>query len=131
MNDPNKIGGVIVRADGALRFVPASVAIRVAPPPRITPVPGAPPELVGVAMYEGAILPVVAIGSARGEMIVCQHATEVIGLVGAEVLSTGTFEVAAGSEDRVLLKGEGVETLDVAAIYARVQANARPGRWGT
>jgi hypothetical protein len=131
MNDRKKTGGVVVRTDGVLRFLPATVAIRVASLPRVTPVPGAPPELVGVAMHEGAIVPVVAIGSLRGEMIVCQHAAELIGLVGAEVVCTGSFEVAAHGEDAVVLKGERVEPLDVAAIYARVQSSARPGRWGS
>lgn len=131
MNDRPRVGGLVVRVDGALRFVPAAVALRVAPPPRVTPVPGAPPELVGVTLHEGAIVPVVAIGSARREMIVCQHAAELLGLVGGEIVCTGSFETSAEHPERVEHERESVEPLDVAAIYARVQSSARPGRWGS
>jgi hypothetical protein len=131
MKGGRKVGGLVVRVDGVLRLVPAAVAVGVAPLPRVTPVPGAPPELVGVATHEGAIVPVVAIGSARGEMIVCQHATELIGLVGAEIVCTGWFQPSADRPEMVEHHGESVEPLDVAAIYLRVQSSARPGRWGS
>jgi hypothetical protein len=120
---------VIVRVDGVPRFVPAAVTLRVAPPPRVTPVPGAPPELLGVAPYEGAIVPVIAIGPMRREMIVCLHAGELIGLVGGEVLQTGCFDTLAGRPDAVLFEGVRAQALDLGAIYGRVQAAARPGRW--
>jgi chemotaxis signal transduction protein len=130
MTGTGKVGGLLVRVDGALRFVPAAIALRIAPPPRVTPVPGAPSELVGVAMHQGVIVPVVAIGSMRGEMIVCEHASELIGLVGGEVVGTGWFDVSAEEPDVVEHEGVRVESLDVTAIYSRVQSSARPGRWG-
>jgi hypothetical protein len=52
-----RTGGIVVRVDGALRFLPAAVALRVAPPPRVTPVPGAPSELLGITIHEGVIVP--------------------------------------------------------------------------
>jgi hypothetical protein len=128
--EPHKRGGIVLRVDGALRFVPASVALRVAPSPRVTPVPGGPRDLVGVAMHEGTIVPVVSIGSARAEMVVCQHAGEPVGLVGAEVVRTGVFEVVPGRPEMVAHEGAQVRPLDVGTIYARVQSGARPGRWG-
>lgn len=109
--------GVLLRVDGSLFYVPSSVALRVARAPNATPVPGAPPDFVGIAMHEGAVLPVVAIGAARKEMIVCQHAGETIGIVGGEVLRTGSFD-------------EHARLLDVATVYARAQSAARAGRWG-
>jgi hypothetical protein len=118
-------GGLIVRVDGALWFVPASMALRVAPPPRITRIPGAPPELLGVAPYEGTIVPVIVIGSARREMIVCQYATELVGLVGGEVVRSGIFDVVAGRGDRVEYEGEHALVVDLSAIYGRVQASVR------
>ncbi len=124
---PRKIAGVVLQAEGALRFLPADVALRVAPAPRVTRVPGAPPELVGIALYEGAIVPVVAIGPTRGEMIVCQQAGELLGVVGGEIVRTGSFAAAAGAVDH---EGKRVEALDLAAVYARIQSRARPGRWG-
>jgi hypothetical protein len=131
MNDAAKLGGLLLRVDGALRFVPASVALRVAAPPRVTPVPGAPQELVGVALHEGAIVPVVAIGPMRSEMIVCQHGGELVGIVGGEVIRTGSFYAVPDRPERVVHQGESIEPLDVAAIYARLQSSARPGRWGS
>jgi hypothetical protein len=126
-----KCGGLLLRIDGALRFVSSDIALRVAPPPRVTPVPGAPPELLGIALHEGAIVPVVAVGSEIGKMIVCQHAGELLGVVGAEILASGLFDVAIGRGGMVEHEGENVEPLDLAAIYGRVQSGARPGRWGS
>jgi hypothetical protein len=128
--EPHKRGGIVLRVDGALCFVPASVAVRIAPAPRVTPVPGGPPDLVGVAMHEGTIVPVVAIGAARSEMIVCQHAGEPVGLVGGKVLRTGVFDVVPDRPEMVTHEGVPVRPLDVATIYARVQLGGRPGRWG-
>jgi hypothetical protein len=123
-------GGVVLRVSGELRFVPAGLAMRVAPAPRLTVVPGAPPELAGVAVHEGTVVPVLAISGDRGEMVVCQHAGELVGIVGGEVVRTGTFELIDDRPDVVLVDGEEVRALDVATVYARVQAGARPGRWG-
>jgi hypothetical protein len=123
-------GGIVLRAGGEVFFVPASVALRVAPWPRVTPVPGSPAGLSGMAMHEGAVIPVLAIGDARGEMVVVQHAGEVVGLVGAEVLRTGAFAIAPGRPDSVVHEDRPVRPLDIAAIYARVQSTARAGRWG-
>jgi hypothetical protein len=130
MNESCKLGGLVLRVDGALKFLPAAVALRVAPPPRVTPVPGAPAELVGVAMHEGAIVPVLAIGPTRGDMIVCEHEGELVGLVGGEVVGTGSFAVLSDLPEAVEHDGQPAERLDVTAIYARVQSSARPGRWG-
>jgi hypothetical protein len=125
MTDGKRVGGIVVRVDGELRFLPASVAVRVAPPPRVTPVPGAPSELVGVTMHEGSIVPVLAIGSARGDMIVCQQLAELVGVVGAEVVHAGMFETAGIGGEMVKHEGQDVERLDVATVYGRVQAGAR------
>jgi hypothetical protein len=124
-----KRGAVVLRVDGELCFVPASVALRIAPPPRVTAVPGSPPEVVGVALHEGAIVPVVAIGDARGEMVVCQHAGELLGLVGAEVLGTGAFEVVPEHPTMIRVGAQAVRPLDIAGVYARVESGARAGRW--
>ncbi len=123
-------GGVLLRVDGALQFVPASIAVRVAPPPRVSPVPGAPPDLLGIALYEGMVIPVIAIGSARAGMMICQHAGELLGLVGGEVVKSGSFDSAPDRPDFIEHEGQSAAPLDVTAIYARVQAAARPGRWG-
>jgi chemotaxis signal transduction protein len=123
-------GGLVLSIGAELRFLPASVALRVAPQPRITAVPGGPAELVGIAVHEGAVVPVISVGDARHEMIVCQHAGELIGIVGGQVVESGTFDVAAGHPDLVEVAGARIRPLDVAQLYARVQSGARSGRWG-
>jgi hypothetical protein len=123
-------GGLVLRVGGELRFLQASLALRVVRAPRVTAVPGAPQELVGIAVHEGLVVPVVAVGEARGDMVVCQHAGELVGIIGGEVVRTGTFDVAPDRPDVVMLEGERAPPLDIAAVYARVQAGVRPGRWG-
>ena len=92
--------------------------------------PGAPAELLGIAMYEGTVIPVIAVGAARAEMVVCQHAGELVGLVGGEVVRSGTFGVVEDRPEVVVVDEARAAQLDVGAFYARVQASVRPGRWG-
>lgn len=108
-----------------MHFVPASVALRVAPAPSVTAVPGAPADLLGIALQGGVVVPVIAIGPDREEMLVCQHAGELLGLVGARVVRSGSFEMAPEDTDAVVFEGERAAVLDVAAIYARLQAGGR------
>lgn len=124
-----KRGGIVLRVDGELRYVPASVGVRVGPIPRVTAVPGAPPELVGIAMHEGVVVPIVSIGSARKDLVVCQHAGELLGLVGGEVERTGVFDVVPDHPELVQVGEQRVKPLDVAAAYARVQSSARRHVW--
>src|SRR5579862_2015850 len=99
--DRRRRGGLVLRIDGALSFVPSSVAVHVAPPPRVTPMPGAPPELLGVAFHAGVILPVVSVGATRREMVVCQYGGELVGVVGGEVVKSGWFDIDAARPDAV------------------------------
>jgi hypothetical protein len=124
-----KRGGVLLRLDGALHFVPASVAIAVTPTPQITRVPGAPEGLLGAALHEGEVVPVVAIGAERGPMLVCSYLGEKVGLFGAHVEASGLYEVDPNVPDAVRHRGEVAPSLDLAAIYARVQGEGWAGRW--
>ncbi|MEO6420249.1 MAG: hypothetical protein ABIP39_12610, partial [Polyangiaceae bacterium] len=89
----HKRGGLLLRVDGVLIFIPASTALRIAAHPDVVRVPGAPSELLGMAVNEGEILPVVAIGTERGPMVICMHASELVGLVGGTVIGAGIFPV--------------------------------------
>ncbi|HEY2517416.1 MAG TPA: chemotaxis protein CheW, partial [Polyangiaceae bacterium] len=60
-----KRGGVVVRLEGGLLFVPASLAVAIAPVPQITRVPGAPEAILGAAMHDGDVVPVIVVGAAR------------------------------------------------------------------
>jgi chemotaxis signal transduction protein len=133
-------GGVLFRVAEALYFLPATVASKVLPMPGVARVPGAPPELVGVALVDGETIPVVALadldgpGSRRppaGErpradnrpMLVCSYLGERLGLVGLEIVATGRFE--AGEAERVVCEGAVASPFDLGAVVARL----RQGRW--
>jgi chemotaxis signal transduction protein len=132
-------GGVVFRVGAALFFLPATVATKVLPMPGLARVPGAPHDLVGVALVEGETVPVVAIGeldrrgarrpktdrprSDNRPMLVCTHLGERVGLVGLEILATGMFD--APDPEHVVHEGVPVPSFDVAAVVGRL----REGRW--
>jgi len=124
-----KRGGVLLRLDGALHFIPASVALAVTSAPQIARVPGAPEALLGAALHEGEVVPVVAIGAARESMLVCSYLGEKVGLLGAHIEATGLYDVDPEAADAVRHNGETARTLDLAAIYARIQGEGWAGRW--
>lgn len=124
-----KRGGVLVRLEGTLWFVPASVAIAVAPSPQVARVPGAPEALLGAALHEGDVVPVISIGPARGSMLVCSYLGEKVGLVGGHIEGTGSYEPDPAAADAVRHQGESARTLDLAAIYARIQGEGWASRW--
>jgi chemotaxis signal transduction protein len=133
-------GGVLFRVADQLYFLPATIASKVLPMPGVAHVPGAPAELVGVALVEGEMVPVVAIGDldARGSrrppapdrpradnrpMLVCSYLGERVGLVGLEIVATGRFE----SPDPETIEHGGVRAalFDVGAVVSRL----REHRW--
>ncbi len=122
-----KRGGIVLGAGSHLFFVPSHVASKVAPMPPLERVPGAHPDFVGITLFEGNILPVVSIGGARAAMLVIRYMGEPIGIVGADVVATGTFE-AAGDGASVRHDAQTARPLDLAAIYARLQAGSWAGR---
>ncbi len=141
-------GGVLVRIDGTPAFVPATVAVKVAERPKIARLAGAPADLLGIALFEGALIPIITVVAesahaappslASPALLVCQCGGERIGLVGLDIVASGTFACArldlgvdvpdnvadGGSDDLtdVLLDdGTIVKTFDVAELYARLQ----------
>ena len=125
-------GGVVFRAGERLYFLPAAIATKVLPMPRVARVPGAPIALVGVALVDGEMVPVVAIGDldARGSrrppsgerpradnrpMLVCTYLGERVGLVGLEIVATG----------RLAAPGADAEVFDVGAVFSGL----REHRW--
>ena len=133
-------GGVVFRVAEHLYFLPATIAAKVLPMPGIARVPGAPPELVGVALVEGEMVPVVAIGDldARGSrrpppadrsradnrpILVCTYLGERVGLVGLVIVATGRFATSDGSS--VEHAGVRAALFDVGAVFSRL----REHRW--
>jgi hypothetical protein len=123
-----KRGGIVLADGERAYFVPAELAQKVVPTPQVARVPGAHADLVGIAQVEGVVVPVVAIGQGpRNAMLVVEYKGEPIGLVGADVLATGAFE-AAGDGASVRHDGRIAKPLDLASIYARLQAGSWAGR---
>ena len=132
-------GGVLFRVAERLFFLPAAIATKVLPMPRVARVPGAPAALVGVALVEGEMVPVVAIGDldARGSrrppsgdrpradnrpMLVCSYLGERVGLVGRESVATGR---CSAEGEAVTHEGVAAEPFDVGAVFSGL----REHRW--
>ncbi len=125
-------GGVLFRVSERLYFLSAVIATKVLPMPRVARVPGAPVSLVGVALVDGEMVPVVAIGDldARGSrrpppgerpradnrpMLVCTYMGERVGLVGLQIVATGKVSPQDGD----------AEVFDVGAVFSGL----REHRW--
>ena len=123
------------------------MAVRVAEAPKIARLAGARAEVLGIALFEGALIPVVSLSAApvspggfappstaAPAMVVCQHDGERVGLMGLEVVASGTFAPSPreGDEGVVLDDGRLVGAVDVGELYARLQgagAGLVPGCW--
>lgn len=157
-------GGVLLRYTApdpggagreALAFIPAEVALRLADFTAFTEVPGALPPARGIALVDGEVVTILAVGLGApprpvrtrpyrpGEdwkvpgaerAILCGVGAQRVALVGGVVITTGLFE--ACGEDAVLWNDEPVPTLDVRelhaqaekAIWAQRAASSRPKR---
>jgi hypothetical protein len=120
-----RIGALLFSAGGQPRYVRAALAVRVAPTPPLTRVPGAPPELLGVVLHEGIVVPVLSVGAARRDMIVCVWEGELVAFVGAEEFETGVFEPSAGAAHVVEHRGRRYVELDVVGLCSAVAQGAR------
>jgi chemotaxis signal transduction protein len=110
-------GGLVLLVDGQRMFIPATVALKVARIPTITRVPGAPSELLGIALHEGAVVPIIALGPSRSAMVVCTFAGDKVGLVGGEVVETGLCDAI------------GTKVVDLAPTFAKIQAGGWSSGW--
>jgi hypothetical protein len=123
-----RVGALVFRVGDDARFIPASIALRVAAAPPVTRVPGAPPQLLGIALYEGVVVPVLSVGPARGDMVVCTCDGELVALLGGEGFETGVFETEDLSPD-VLHAGRRFALLDVPGLCASVEKAAHREPW--
>jgi hypothetical protein len=114
------VGGLIVDVGGAARFLPAEVAVAVMPETQIIQVPGLEPPAIGLALAEDRAVAALRVGSwPRGEMILCRVDDELVLLVGARVLASGTFP--ATGDDAVWTSGP-ARLLDVRSLLLRAEA---------
>lgn len=130
-------GGVIFRVGAELCFLPAHIASKLLPVPRLARVPGAPPELVGLALVESETIAVVDVrppissnrpavpvrSSDLGAMLVCTYLGERVGLVGIDIVATGNFETAPA--ESVVWQDQQAHPFDLGAVITSL----REGRW--
>jgi hypothetical protein len=123
-----KLGGVLMRVGDALVYVPAAAAVKLSQIPQITRVPGAPEGLLGVALHEGEILPIVSIGPERDSMLVCMHTGALLGVVGGSIVETGMFD-ALEDGTSVRYGDETATVLDLGVISGRLAPPSWGGAW--
>jgi hypothetical protein len=112
--------GLLVRAGEELGFVPASTAQSVVPLPAISPVARAP---LAMALLNGRVLPVVALGSPTSVLVVCELDGEPVGFSGLEALRVGLF---AANERGVVVDGRVVPELDLAGAWRSLEPALEP-----
>jgi hypothetical protein len=148
-------GGVLLRVrmegdETALGFVPAEVAKKVTALSSLTPVPGAGPSVLGLALADGAVVTVLDVsgvaaapaeaqtwpGMARDWIVpgadralLCQLGGFDVALTGGLVVATGLFD-AVPDDDGVLWHGELVPLVDVRALYLHAEATTFALRGG-
>lgn len=121
-------GGLVFRIASERYFLPAALVARVSALPQVVRLPGAPEGILGLGLSDGVILPLIEVGPGRGSMIVCTHAGEEVGLVGAEDIESGVF--VGHSAGGVLRGGAVVPSFDLEGLYGRVHASTWRGSWG-
>ena len=104
---PLNRAGVVVRIAGELRFLVAQAVRRFVPPPPLSQVAGT--DLT-MALVDGHVLAIIAVGPRGSALTVCEVAGELVGLLGVEPEAVGFFE-ADGSG--VSYRGERAAALDV------------------
>jgi purine-binding chemotaxis protein CheW len=120
-------GGIVFKAHGELRFLPALAVQQVLPLPPIARIPSAPPELAGVAQAEGEIVPVIDLRDGKdvnGSLIVCSYLGEPLGVAVREIVSIGHYDVDPEQSDAVVVAQARARPLDLASLYAKLQAAA-------
>lgn len=112
--------GILVRAGGDLGFVSVEIAQRVVPLPETSPVANTP---LAMALVSGQVLPVVALGSPTGVLVVCSLEGELVGFSGLEVERTGSFPATDGG---VTFGERTLCDLDLASALRSLDASLEP-----
>ena len=115
--------GLLVRAGGELGFVPATTARAIVRLPPISPVASTP---LGMALVNGRVVPVVALGSPTNVLVVCELDDEPVGFSGLDVSEVGVF---AASERGVLVGEHSVPELDLLGAWRSLEPALEP-QWG-
>lgn len=117
-------GGLLMRSDQGLRFIPADVAQNLVPEPEISDVPG---TGVGMALVGGEVLPILPLGSNAGAVVVCEVRGERIAFSGLSPEAAGFFEALPGG---VRVGKELVPELDLSEVRSQVEKRLLRQRGG-
>ena len=112
--------GLLVRAGEDLGFVSAEIARKVVPLPQSSPVANTP---LAMALVSGQVLPVVAIGSPTGVLLVCEIDGELVGFSGLAVERAGAFPAADGG---VLVDERKLSDLDLEGALRSLDLSLEP-----
>ena len=112
--------GILVRAGGELGFVPAEIARQVVPLPTLSPVATTPLEM---AVVNGSVVPVIALGSPTRALLVCELDGETIGFSGLEVERAGAFDATDGG---VVVAERTVRDLDLSGALRSMEHALEP-----
>jgi hypothetical protein len=115
--------GLLVRAGGELGFVPATTARAVVRLPPISPVASTP---LGMALVNGRVVPVVALGSPTSFLVVCELDDEQVVFSGLDVSVVGVFEAC---ERGVVVGEHSVPELDLLGAWRSLEPALEP-QWG-
>jgi purine-binding chemotaxis protein CheW len=114
---------IIVEARGHLLSVPTAQVREVTAAQQVTPVPRAPPEVIGLTQVRGQIVPVLSVGGQPAGSSPRPGDPLVIVELGAARAALWVDKVHGVVEDAPL-----AEPLDVAALFDGVQRLARPAK---
>lgn len=124
-------GGLVVRFDAqaadavglaSLAFLPASVARRVGVTSAIVTLGGSPPVRLGLAVVDGRLLTLLAIGpvEAHGPAVICDRpGAEPLALAVAAVVASGVFDAV---DDGVHVPGGVAPEMHLAPLLDRIEA---------
>lgn len=134
-------GGLVYRTRTALEearwFLPDDVVVRVTMLAASTTVPGTRAPAAGIALADGEVVTVLAIGDREdgppvdedgwpmpgaAQAVLCDVGGERVALTGGTVVATGWFDAAGQDHEGVTYRGAIAPTLDVRALRARAEA---------
>jgi len=112
--------GLLVRAGEELGFVPANTAQSIVALPAVSPVAHTP---LAMTLLNGRVVPVVALGSATGVLVLCELDGEPVGFSGLEPVRVGLF---TANERGVIVDGHLVLELDLASAWRSLEPALEP-----
>ncbi len=112
--------GLLVRAGEELGFVPATTARSVVALPLVSPVASTP---LAMTLVNGRVVPVVALGSPTGVLVLCELDDEAVGFSGLDVMRVGLF---AATERGVVVDGHVVPELDLEGAWRSLEPALEP-----